>query len=86
MSDRARSLCAGNALVLDPDVIHSVLNPIDHLTGAIHVYGGDFVAAKRREWDAKTLHEGPYDFESSRRKFDDANAALGPTSISGAKP
>ncbi|HKM65244.1 MAG TPA: hypothetical protein VJY39_22420, partial [Acidisphaera sp.] len=48
----ARSLCAGDAEPLGPDVIHSVLNPIDRLTAAIHVYGGDFVAAERSEWDA----------------------------------
>jgi predicted metal-dependent enzyme (double-stranded beta helix superfamily) len=34
-----------------PDIIHSVLNPIDRLTGAIHVYGGDFFGAERSEWD-----------------------------------
>jgi hypothetical protein len=26
------------------DIIHSVTNPVDRLTGAIRVYGGDFSA------------------------------------------
>jgi len=27
---------------LGTDIIHSVINPIDRLSGAIHIYGGDF--------------------------------------------
>jgi predicted metal-dependent enzyme (double-stranded beta helix superfamily) len=33
------------------NIIHSVTNPIPRLTGAIHVYGGDFFGAERSEWD-----------------------------------
>ena len=40
----ARALCVGDAEPLGRDVIHSVTNPIPRLTGAIHVYGGDFFA------------------------------------------
>ena len=36
---------------LGSDIIHSVINPIDKLTGAIHIYGGDFFAAERSEWE-----------------------------------
>jgi hypothetical protein len=32
-----------------------VTNPIPRLTGAIHVYAGDFFAAERSEWDPETL-------------------------------
>jgi predicted metal-dependent enzyme (double-stranded beta helix superfamily) len=31
-----------DVLPLGRDIIHSVTNPIGRLTGAIHVYGGDF--------------------------------------------
>ena len=52
-----------------PDVIHSVVNPIPRVTGAIHVYGGDFFAAKRSEWDPESLCEKPYDVEKALRMF-----------------
>jgi predicted metal-dependent enzyme (double-stranded beta helix superfamily) len=72
----ARSLCPGDTEPLGADIVHSVLNPIDRLTAAIHVYGGDFVAMERSEWDAETLREQPYDFESTRRTFEAANESL----------
>ena len=31
------------------------------ISGAIHVYDGDFFAANRSMWDAETLVEEPYD-------------------------
>jgi predicted metal-dependent enzyme (double-stranded beta helix superfamily) len=46
----ARALCVGDAEPLGHNIIHSVTNPIPRLTGAIHVYGGDFFAAERSEW------------------------------------
>jgi predicted metal-dependent enzyme (double-stranded beta helix superfamily) len=72
----ARSLCEGDAEPLGPDIVHSVLNPIDRLTAAIHIYGGDFVAAERSEWDAETLREQPFDFQAARRNFEAANEAI----------
>ena len=56
------------------DIIHSVLNPIDRLTGAIHIYGGDFFATQRSEWDALSLLEHHSDGERTRRMFEEANA------------
>jgi len=47
------------------------------LTGAIHVYGGDFFTMPRSEWDPETLTEGPYDVPKNLRLFKDANAAYG---------
>ena len=47
----AIALSTKDAQAFGPDVIHSVVNPIQRVTGAIHVYGGDFFAAKRSEWD-----------------------------------
>jgi predicted metal-dependent enzyme (double-stranded beta helix superfamily) len=72
----ARSLCRGDVDVLGRDIIHSVLNPIDGLTGAIHIYGGDLIAAERSEWHAETLAEGRVDFDRAHQRLEEANAAL----------
>ena len=72
----ARSLRTGDVDALGVDVIHSVLNPLDRLTGAIHVYGGDFVAAERSEWDPERLNEGRFDRAKVQRLFDAANHSL----------
>jgi predicted metal-dependent enzyme (double-stranded beta helix superfamily) len=52
-----------------------VTNPLPRLTGAIHVYGGDFFAVTRSEWDPESLRERPYDAEKAMRLFEEANAA-----------
>jgi predicted metal-dependent enzyme (double-stranded beta helix superfamily) len=65
----AKSLCTGDSLSFGPDVIHSVVAPSAKTTGAIHVYGGDFFAIQRSEWDPDSLQEGPYDTEKARRMF-----------------
>jgi predicted metal-dependent enzyme (double-stranded beta helix superfamily) len=68
-----RSLSAKEAQPLGHDIIHSVTNPTSKFTGAIHVYGGDFFAAHRSEWDPETLHEQPSDGERARQLFEEAN-------------
>ena len=70
----AKAICEKDAVPLGHDIIHSVTNPIPRLTAAIHVYGGDFFAPGRSEWDAETLLEHPCDGEKMRRRFDEANA------------
>jgi predicted metal-dependent enzyme (double-stranded beta helix superfamily) len=70
----AQALCQRDAVPLGPEIIHSVTNPIPRLTGAIHVYGGDFFAAERSEWDPETLAEGRYDAQKTMRFFEEANA------------
>jgi predicted metal-dependent enzyme (double-stranded beta helix superfamily) len=71
----AKALCERDAASLGHDIIHSVTNPIPRLTGAIHVYGGDFFdPAHRSEWDPETLLEGPFDPERAVRRFEEANA------------
>src|SRR6476659_10948192 len=72
----AKALCDMDAEPLGSDIIHSVINPINKLTGAIHIYGGDFFAAERSEWDSETLTEGRYDVERTMRRFEASNAAL----------
>jgi len=56
-----QALGTGDATILGRDVIHSVINPLGKLSGAIHVYDGDFIAQQRSMWDAETLAEAPYD-------------------------
>jgi predicted metal-dependent enzyme (double-stranded beta helix superfamily) len=70
----ARALCVGDAEPLGYNVIHSVTNPIPRLTGAIHVYGGDFFGIERSEWNPESLEEGPYDVAKTMRLFEEANA------------
>jgi predicted metal-dependent enzyme (double-stranded beta helix superfamily) len=70
----ARALSAKDADPLGDNIIHSVTNPISRLTGAIHVYGGDFFSAERSEWDPETLQEGRYDVAKNMKLFEEANA------------
>jgi predicted metal-dependent enzyme (double-stranded beta helix superfamily) len=70
----AKSLGERCAEPLGREIIHSVTNPLGRLTGAIHVYGGDFYGIERTEWDPETLCERPYDFELHRRLFAEANS------------
>jgi predicted metal-dependent enzyme (double-stranded beta helix superfamily) len=69
----AKALSVRDAEPLGGNIIHSVTNPIPRLTGAIHVYGGDFFAAERSEWDPETLQEDRYDAEKTMRLFEEAN-------------
>ncbi len=70
----ARALSEKDSAPLGHQVIHSVTNPIPRLTGAIHVYGGDFYGVPRSEWDPETLLEQPSDGERTMRRFEEANA------------
>jgi predicted metal-dependent enzyme (double-stranded beta helix superfamily) len=71
----AKALCERDTEPLGHNIIHSVTNPIPRLTGAIHVYGGDFFnPTHRHEWDPETLLEGPFDPERAIRRFEEANA------------
>lgn len=72
----ARSLMPGDACPLGREIIHSVTNPVSRLTGALHVYGGDFLEQARSEWDCDSLHEQPYDVPRARKLFEDSNRML----------
>ena len=74
----ATALAAGDAVPLGRDIIHSVTNPLPRLTGALHVYGGDFFGIERSEWDPETLLEQRYDVAKNMRLFEEANAQFGP--------
>jgi predicted metal-dependent enzyme (double-stranded beta helix superfamily) len=70
----AKALSAGDAEPLGSNIIHSVTNPIPRLTAALHVYGGDFFAAERSEWDPETLTEQKWDPERAVQRFEQANS------------
>ena len=70
----AKALSVKDAEPMGRDIIHSVTNPVEKLTGAIHVYGGDFFGAPRSEWNPETLTERPYDIEKNIRLLKEANA------------
>ena len=72
----AKSLSEKDVVPLGQDIIHSVTNPLPRLTGALHVYGGDFFAPGRSEWDAETLVEQPCDPARMAERFEEANARL----------
>ena len=74
----AKSLGPGDAEPLGRDIIHTVTNPLSRLTGAIHVYGGDFYAASRSEWDPETLVERPYDMQKNLALFERATMVMTP--------
>jgi len=76
----ARALCEKDAEPLGRDIIHSVTNPIGRLTGAIHIYGGDFFAVPRSEWDPESLLEQRCDVDRIMRQFEESNILYGKAS------
>jgi predicted metal-dependent enzyme (double-stranded beta helix superfamily) len=74
----ARALSEREAVPLGPEIIHSVINPIKRLTGAIHVYGGDFFAVPKSEWDPERLVEEPYDVDKTFALFEESNRLYPP--------
>jgi predicted metal-dependent enzyme (double-stranded beta helix superfamily) len=71
-----KELSAKDTVALGASIIHSVTNPLDRITAAIHVYGGDFFATPRSEWHPETLQEQPYDVRNTMRAFEEANERL----------
>lgn len=69
----AKSLGPTEVRPLGEDIIHSVTNPTAKLTGAIHVYGGDFFELHRSEWEPEGLTERDYDIEQNMAHFEAAN-------------
>lgn len=73
----AKSLGRGDVGSLGKTGIHSVINPVNKLTAALHVYGGDFFAPGRSQWVGEDLEEAPFSqtglvrhFQESNRRFD----------------
>jgi predicted metal-dependent enzyme (double-stranded beta helix superfamily) len=72
----AKSVDTREVIPLGDAIIHSVTNPLEKITAAIHVYGGDFFATPRSEWDPRTLEERPYDVAHLMQAFEESNAQL----------
>ena len=69
-----KELKESDVLLLGDDAIHSVTNPLRSYTGAIHVYGGNFVTQPRSQWDPESKIEEPYDYERILKHFEASNA------------
>ena len=71
-----RELNAKDVAPLGVSIIHAVTNPLEQITGAIHVYGGDFFGTPRSEWDPDTHVEQPYEVAHTLKAFEEANKRL----------
>lgn len=69
----AKSLEKCDTVPLGSDIIHSVINPTNKFTCALHIYGGDFFETPKSEWDTETLEEAEYKVEHSHKIFREAN-------------
>jgi predicted metal-dependent enzyme (double-stranded beta helix superfamily) len=75
-----KQLVTSDVTLLGHETIHSVSNPLSHeYTGAIHIYGGDFMNEPRSMWDTETMEERPADGESVQRLFEAANTGIAPS-------
>jgi predicted metal-dependent enzyme (double-stranded beta helix superfamily) len=70
-----KQLRTGDVVTLGDDTIHAVANPTNVLTGAIHIYGGDFVNEPRSRWGPGRMEERPYDVAQAMEEFAAANEA-----------
>lgn len=71
-----KELAVKDTIPLGETIIHSVSNPLAKITGAIHIYGGDFFDTPRSEWDPETFQEHPYDVAHTMRVFEESNKSL----------
>lgn len=71
-----KDLNVKDVALLGKNVIHAVVNPLNQITAALHVYGGDFFATPRSEWDPASYEERPYNVENTMRAFEASNAQL----------
>ena len=69
----ARELRERDVLALGADAIHAVRNPERRYTGALHVYGGDFINQPRSQWDPDTMLEEAWDLAHFQQLFRKAN-------------
>lgn len=76
-----KELETGDVVLLGADVIHGVANPGRDYTAAIHIYGGDFFAQPRSQWDPATLRESPFDAEAVQRLLHEADRPEPPESV-----
>jgi predicted metal-dependent enzyme (double-stranded beta helix superfamily) len=59
---RGRVIREGEVLMMGDDTIHSVKNPSSkRLSSALHVYGGNLIAAQKNMWPEPKGDEEPFD-------------------------
>ena len=75
-ASKARCLFAGDVATLETNAIHSVTNPLQRFTGGLHIYGGDFFATERSQWDPESLEEEPSNGDVIRNIFKKANEQM----------
>lgn len=56
-----------DVLVVSPEDIHAIANPLSTRTRGLHVYGGDLPASERTLWHPKTQQREPYTVEAMAR-------------------
>ena len=61
---------AGEVAKFGNNIIHSITNPTNEYTGALHIYGGNIFKLERSQWNTTTLHEAPYDSDKAIAGFD----------------
>ncbi|WP_375324187.1 hypothetical protein [Flagellimonas sp. GZD32] len=71
-----RCLFEGDVATLNTSAIHSVTNPLKRFTGGLHIYGGDFFATERSQWNPETLAEEPSNGDVIRGIFKEANEQM----------
>jgi predicted metal-dependent enzyme (double-stranded beta helix superfamily) len=64
-----KRLDAGDGTQLGAETVHAVANPTGRPTGAIHVYGGDFVSQARSQWLPPAMVEEPFDLDLANEVF-----------------
>ena len=61
-SGHGRVIGEGEVLMMGDDTIHSVKNPSsERLSSALHVYGGNLIAAEKTMWPEPDGYEEPFD-------------------------
>jgi predicted metal-dependent enzyme (double-stranded beta helix superfamily) len=61
-SGEGRVIAEGEVLMMGDKTIHSVKNPSsDRLSSALHVYGGNLIAAEKSMWCDPDWTEEPFD-------------------------
>ena len=71
-----KALFEGDVAALPDTTIHSVTNPLERYTGGIHIYGGDFFATARSQWNPETLAEEPSNGDVIKAIFERANQRM----------
>jgi len=72
----ARALFEGDIAELPVEAIHSVTNPLSKFAGGLHLYGGDFFATERSQWNAETLAEEASNGDVVRAMFERENERM----------